>query len=106
MYSINSDSTYGRLEVASRDIAAVASRSISTETYREVIDKLRDGEVFRNTELQAEFPMYAAGVFRGDRLVLMICLWHADAQQRSLYYVNLFKFSESQEGAGFGDLLD
>ena len=35
--------------------------------------------------------MYAAGVFRGKELVLLIFLWHTDLSQRSLYYVNLFK---------------
>ena len=35
--------------------------------------------------------MYAAGVYRGEELVLLIFLWHAAPDQRSLYYVNLFK---------------
>ena len=35
--------------------------------------------------------MYAAGVYRGEELVLLIFLWHTDIEQRSLYYVNLFK---------------
>ncbi|MBQ7038362.1 MAG: HD domain-containing protein [Clostridia bacterium] len=91
VYSVNKQSTFGRLEVASRDIIQTVSRSISTETYREVIEKIQGGEIFRNTDLKADFPMYAAGVYRGDELVLLIFLWHADVDQRSLYYVNLFK---------------
>ena len=35
--------------------------------------------------------MYAAGVYRGPDPVLLIFLWNADMDQRSLYYVNLFK---------------
>ena len=91
VYSINQNSTFGRLEVSSRDIIDVVSRSISTETYGEVIDAIKAGEVWRNTKLKPEFPMYAAGVYRGKELVLLIFLWHADSKQRSLYYVNLFK---------------
>lgn len=91
VYSVNKQSTFGRLEVASRDIIGTVSRSISTETYSAVIDKIRGGEIWRNTDLKAEYPMYAAGVYRGDELVLLIFLWHADIDQRSLYYVNLFK---------------
>lgn len=91
VYSVNAQSTFGRLEVASRDIISTVSRSISTDTYREVIDKIQGGEIWRNTELKAEYPMYAAGVYRGDELVLLIFLWHADLEQLSLYYVNLFK---------------
>lgn len=91
VYSVNKQSTFGRLEVASRDIIQTVSRSISTETYGPVIEKIAGGEIFRNTDLKREFPMYAAGVYRGEELVLLIFLWHADVEQRSLYYVNLFK---------------
>ena len=91
VYSVNSQSTFGRLEVASRDIIQNVSRSISTETYRPVIQKLAQREIWRNTELKTEYPMYAAGVYREDQLILLIFLWRADVDQRSLYYVNLFK---------------
>lgn len=91
VYSVNSRSAFGRLEVASRDIIQTVSRSISTETYRPVIEKIESGEIWRNTELKAEYPMYAAGVYRQEELVLLIFLWNADMDQRSLYYVNLFK---------------
>ena len=91
VYSINKNSMFGRLEVSSRDIIDVVSRSISTETYAEIVDAVQSGEIWRNTELKPEFPMYAAGVYRGKELVLLIFLWQADIDQRSLYYVNLFK---------------
>ena len=91
VYSVNKQSTFGRLEVASRDIIDTVPRSISTETYKEVIEKISTGEIFTNTDLLCEYPMYAAGVYRGDELVLLIFLWRADIEQRSLYYVNLFK---------------
>ena len=91
VYSVNKDSSFGRLEVASRDIINNVARSISTETYKEVIEKINEGEIWRNTELKADYPMYAAGVYRGDELVLLIFLWRADIEQRTLYYVNLFK---------------
>lgn len=91
VYSVNSRSAFGRLEVASRDIIQTVARSISTETYRPVIGKIESGEIWRNTELKAEYPMYAAGVYRQEELVLLIFLWNADMDQRSLYYVNLFK---------------
>jgi len=91
VYSVNSKNAFGRLEVASRDLLSVAARSVSLQTYAPVIEKLRDGGIWKNTELKSEYPMYAAGVYRGEELVLMIFLWHADINQRSLYYVNLFK---------------
>ena len=91
VYSVNKDTTFGRLEVSSRDIVDTVSRSISTETYAPIIEVVNNGEVWRNTQLKPEFPMYAAGVYRGKELVMLIFLWHANIDQRSLYYVNLFK---------------
>lgn len=91
VYSVNEESTFGRLEVASRDIIDVVSRSISIEMYTEVINVVKTGEIWRNTELRPEIPMYAAGVYRGETLVLLIFLWNANVDQYSLYYVNLFK---------------
>ena len=91
VYSVNDKSAFGRLEVASRDIIEGVSRSISTETYKEVIDTLKKGEIWRNIDLRHDLPMYAAGVYRGERLVMLIFLWHAGIDQRSLYYVNLLK---------------
>ncbi len=91
VYSVNKQSTFGRLEVASRDIIDNVSRSISTETYKEIIEKIEGGEIWRNTDLKIEYPMYAAGVYRAEELVLLIFLWRANIEQRSLYYVNLFK---------------
>lgn len=91
VYSVNSQSTFGRLEVASRDIMQTVSHSVSTETYAPVIEKIAGGEIWRNTDLKPDYPMYAAGVYRGEELQLLIFLWRAEVEQRSLYYVNLFK---------------
>ena len=79
------------MEVASRDIIDSVARSISTDTYAEIIKGLEGGEVWKNTDLKPDFPMYAAGVYNDKKLIMLIFLWHADIGQRSLYYVNLFK---------------
>ena len=91
VYSVKPGMAFGRLEVASRDLLNAASRSIAIDSYAPVIEKLKDGEIWKNTELNSDYPMYAAGVYRGDELVLVIFLWNAEIDQRSLYYVNLFK---------------
>ena len=91
VYSIKPGTAFGRLEVASRDLLDVAARSVSIDAYAPVIEQLADGGIWKNTSLTGEYPMYAAGVYRGNELILMIFLWHANVDQRSLYYVNLFK---------------
>ena len=91
VYSVNSGAAFGRLEVSSRDLLDTASRSIDLRAYAPVIEKLKNEEIWKNTSLDTNYPMYASGVFRGDELILVIFLWHANLDQRSLYYVNLFK---------------
>ena len=91
VYSINDQRSFGRLEVASRDILPMVSRSISLETYAPILDSVGKGEIWRNIDLKPEFPMFAAGIYRGDDLVMLLFLWQTSIEQRSLYYVNLFK---------------
>lgn len=90
IYSVHNKSRFGRLEVASRDIGDTVPRSVSLETYADMLEVLKTGDVWRNVGLRTGYPMFAAGVYRGEELVLMIFLWQADLDQRSLYYVNLF----------------
>lgn len=91
IYLIKPNSPFGRLQVASRDTLDTVSRSIDLDNYAPVIEKIKDGGIWKNTELNLDFPAYAAGVHRDGELILMIFLWHADMDQRSLYYANLFK---------------
>lgn len=91
VYSVNEKSVFGRLEVASRDILGEVSRSISLDIYQPVLDKIKKDEIWKNTEFKPNLPMYASGIWRKDKLELLIFIWHAKPEQNSLYYVNLFK---------------
>ena len=91
VYSINENSAFGRLEVASRDILDSASRSISIDFFSPVIEKVKADEIWKNTNFTPGLPMYASGVYRKGKLELLIFIWHTSAHQKSLYYVNLFK---------------
>ncbi len=91
VYSVNEQSMFGRLEVSSRDILSEVSRSISLDTYKPVLDKIKKDEIWKNTEFIPNLPMYAAGVWQREKLVLLIFIWHVKPEQNSLYYVNLFK---------------
>ncbi|MBQ6895416.1 MAG: HD domain-containing protein [Clostridia bacterium] len=91
VYSVGENSNFARLEVASRDILDEAARSISLDGYTDVINKLKENEIWKNTQFTQGLPMYASGVFRNDKLELLIFIWHTKHEQRSLYYVNLFR---------------
>ena len=91
VYSVNSESRFGRLEVASRDISEDTPKSISLDTYASVLETVSESEVWRNTQLDPTLPTYAAGIGRAGKLELLIFIKNAAVDQRSLYYVNLFK---------------
>lgn len=91
VYSVNDKSVFGRLEVASRDVLNEVSRSISLDTYKDVLDKVKKGETWKNTTFLPDMPMFASGVWRENKLELLIFIWHVKPRQNSLYYVNLFK---------------
>lgn len=91
VYSVDKNAVFGRLEVASRDIMSQVTKSVSLEYLSNVIEYVRTNKIWKNTELKPGMPMYAAGVQREGKLELLIFIWHTNNEQRSLYYVNLFK---------------
>ena len=90
VYSVNREAGFARLEVASRDIMNEVSRSISLDTYAPVMDVLDRGDIWRNNRFVPNMPMYACGISKDDKLLLLVFIWNVQAHQRSLYYVNLF----------------
>lgn len=91
VYLTKPGTPFGRLQVASRDTLDTAARSILLDDFAPVIDVIKNGGIWKNTELNVNYPAYAAGICRDGELILVIFLWHANSDQRSLYYVNLFK---------------
>lgn len=91
VYSVSQNSAFGRLEVASRDILDSVARSLSMEKYELMMEEISKGNIWKNTELLPDLPMYAAGICQDKNLTLCIFIWNAGADQQSLYYMNLFK---------------
>lgn len=91
VYSLDDKSVFGRLEVASRDIMGEVSRSISLEMFLPVLNKIKKNDMWKNTDFVPNMPMYATGVWRGEKLELLVFIWHVKPEQNSLYYMNLFK---------------
>lgn len=91
IYSMSEQSVYGRLEVASRSMMDRVERSIELEKFASLIEETANGEVWRNIQLEPGLPMFAAGIYRDGKPVLLIFLWEAKPEQQTLYYANLFK---------------
>lgn len=90
IYSVNHDSSFARLEAASRDIIDSARRSFDFKDISSFIEILNAGELWKNTEFIDDMPMYAKGIFQKDQLKLIITIRDVNPNQLSLYYSNLF----------------
>lgn len=93
IYSIrDARSFFGRLEVSSHLIDQKLSKSIRLEQFSAAMDTLKKGEIWVNTELLADYPMYIAGVKnREGDIILMIMIYRARYDQMGMYYANLFR---------------
>ena len=89
IYSVGRNRAFARLEAASRDMDA--PRSLSLDSYAEVLDALKSEGIWTNRELKARMPMYVCGVIRDGSVVLLVMIWKAEFGQMTLYYSNLLK---------------
>ncbi|MCI8455162.1 MAG: NAD(P)-dependent oxidoreductase [Lachnospiraceae bacterium] len=91
IYTLDSWQRFGRLAVCSSSRLSSLTKSIRMEDYGELYAVTSQCEVWKNTELKEQMPMYACGVFKKDEMVLLVVLWEAEAKQYGMHYMNLFK---------------
>ena len=91
IYSIDGNQAYARLEVSSAAVAAKAPRSLSMKDYQEVAIAIERQGIWVNRQLNPALPMYAAGVRQEGRLLVLIMVADAEAEQMNLYVQNLFR---------------
>ncbi len=91
IYTLDTYQRFGRLAASSGAMSRKQlSKSISIVDLREVYEKLLAGETWRNTELKPNTPSFASGILEDGKVRLIICVWEAEAEQMSLYFMNLF----------------
>lgn len=91
IYMLDSWQRFGRLAVCSSSQLSKLTKSIRISEYQELYDVVSKGEVWKNTELREDVPMYACGVFQEKEMVLLITLQEAGAEQYGMHYMNIFK---------------
>lgn len=91
IYTINEDSGYARLAVCSQKITLRATKSLKLESFSDMIEALRDGEVWSNSEQYADYPDYCAGIFREGKPVVLILIQKVKFEQMAMYYQNLIR---------------
>ena len=77
--------------VCSSSQLSTLTKSIKLEEYRDMYEVVKSGGIWKNTGLREGWPMYAAGVFRDDSMVLLITIQEAKAEQYGMDYMNIFR---------------
>lgn len=93
IYSVSSrEAGTARMEVSSRELEGRYKKHfIHFSDHQDVIDVLNRGEIWVNRKLLQDRPMYAAGIFSGEELRILIILWKAEFGQMTAYYENLLR---------------
>ena len=91
IYSIESWQRFGRLAICSNPLLNKLTKSIRLENYSEMMDVVREGRIWKNVEMKDGYPAYAYGIFRNDKLVLLITVQDVSHAQLSMYYMNMFR---------------
>lgn len=91
IYTVKENSGFARLAVCSQKMVLRAPKSIKLSNYIDMVDSLRDGEVWSNSEQYAEYPDYCAGIFRDGKPVLLIMIQKVKFEQMAMYYQNLIR---------------
>jgi len=91
IYTINEDSGYARLAVCSQKMNLRAPKSLKLDNYSDIIESLRDGEVWSNNIQYADNPDYCAAVFREGKPVVLIMIQKVKFEQMAMYYQNLIR---------------
>jgi len=91
IYSLNSSTSFARLEVYSSPLGERIGRSLGLESFPELQGCIHKGEIYQNRRLLPNYPAYFAPVVSGGKPVAAIAVWDAKFEQSSLYYYNLFK---------------
>lgn len=91
IYTLDSWQKFGRLAVCSNSILKKLTKTIRLSDYQDMMETVKAGEVWKNTELVSGVPMYACGIFRDDTIVLLITIQEAVMEQYDMRYMNIFR---------------
>lgn len=89
IYTVTPDGYYGRLVVCSQKISRITAKSLKLEDYKEMLETLREGEVWSNTGHLPDYPEYCAPVFRDGKPVVLVLVQKVRFEQMAMYYRNL-----------------
>lgn len=81
---------YLRLMASSTDNARVMGKSVCVDESFFMFNELQERSVYRNKDLDSDFPTYACGTFSDNKLTSIIMVWTKDLSKINLYQSNMF----------------
>ena len=93
LYVTSEHNDFARLETASAAISERLPQSIDLRKYTQIMEAVCGGKVWVNTALAEDLPMYAAGVYRDGKPIVLVLLHNATELQQGLYYMNLLRIT-------------
>ena len=92
IYTINDkNARFARLNVSSQQISAGLKKSINLDDYRQVLETVKEKEIWFNSGLQEGFPTYVSGISSNGELNVLIMIYHVNYIQMGTYYTNLIR---------------
>lgn len=91
IYTLDDWQRFGRLAVCSSGLLPRLGKSIRLEEYPQLLEQVKGGQVWKNTALEKDTPMYACGVFRDGRISLLVAIWEVEPTQYGMRYMNIFR---------------
>lgn len=91
IYTVDSWQRFARLVACSGSMRSRLTVSMRLEEYAQMVDAVKEGKVWRDTDLLPDMPMYACGVFQNRVLVMLVLLWEASSEQYTTHYTNIFQ---------------
>lgn len=92
IYTINdSNARFARLNVCSEQIGKKLKKSINLDEYTNVLDTLKENDIWFNRDVKEGYPTYVAGIKSEGIVTVLIMIYHVEYLQVGTYYSNLIR---------------
>lgn len=91
IYSVDRYERFGRLVVCSNLYRSRLEKSMVLEEMGGLFETVKEGNVYKNTRMEEGAPVYANGIFQGQKLVLFVVIYEVNAEQYGMNYMNIFR---------------
>ena len=92
IYTINDkNARCARLSVSSGQISKSINKSLSLDDYREVLEIVKEKDIWFNSDIKEGHPTYVSGIRSEGELLVLILIYRVNYHQMGTYYMNLIR---------------